>query len=217
MIEQAFLQNLALLLVTALVIPLMIRYVDAKRHARQLVAQAERDQEQKRFEAELSRQGKVIDAQSALVDRLADLLWEYQLLLVSVPWFQQFPHLRSEYEKSVTEYHERAGILFGTIRAEISKARRLTTPSMFEELRKLYYDRLLELDGRLARLIAIGPEVATDDGSEGWQEFRRTTGSEFHHVIDETIQHLAASLDLTQKVVDNPYGRSPVAFSAPAG
>jgi hypothetical protein len=77
-------EKVLLLLLTAgltgLVAPLVVGRINEQRKRTQTV-----------FEVELARQQRIVDAQVALLEALCRLLWQYQLLLVAVPYWRQFP------------------------------------------------------------------------------------------------------------------------------
>jgi hypothetical protein len=93
------------------------------------------------FEADLTRQSKIIDEQGALVQRLSSLLWEFQLTLIGPLYYGQSvfrrevagvddqdsatPTALKPYEDAAKNYLTNAGRLLGSIRAEIGGAMRL--------------------------------------------------------------------------------------------
>lgn len=176
-------EKVLLLLLTAgltgLVAPLVVGRINEQRKRTQTV-----------FEAGLARQQRIIDAQVALLEALCRLLWQYQLLLVAVPYWRQFPQ-RERYPAALAEYEQSSAQLLGQIRAEISKSIRLTPEPMYRELRLFYEEDLLPLDLRLIEL-ASGNKL----DSEGWPEFHRLVLVGLAEQIDGLIDRLAGDLGL---------------------
>ena len=182
-----FLGKIVLLLIAALVTgfaaPMILRRVDE----RKLRAQ-------KRFEADLARQQKIIDAQAELLDKLSQYMWEFQLLAISV----SYHHGRNDetlYENALEKYEERAVDLLGRIRAEVSKALRLTSTDTYVALKSLYYDGLLELDKRLRGLI--------EGEDDEWLKFNHYTVYDFAERVDRVLDQLAAGLRLHNRPRDD--------------
>jgi hypothetical protein len=184
--SQGFIENTIMLVLaaglTGVLVPLLFRFVDERRNM-----------EQKEFEAELSRQNKIIDSQVNLLESLSNLLWEYQLLLIEVPYYRQFPE-RDLHAAALKAYEKDAGKLLSKIRAEISKALRLTPHSIFEDLKRLYYNKLLPLDLKVSQL------AASDARSEGktseWHKLNHYAVYELSEIVDDIIDKLASELKL---------------------
>ena len=184
-------------LITGLIVPLILKRVDARRQEEALTAQERRLQEQKRFEADLARQSKIIDSQGALLNTLTDLLWEYQLMLIAVPYYHQFPEQRDRYLEAARDYNTKAGELLGRVRAEISRGIRLTTGEMVQRLKDLYYTRLLQADLDLTRLIER--DLKGDEANDrAWHDLQRFAVDDLSELVDEEIARLAASLRLSE-------------------
>jgi DNA-binding transcriptional ArsR family regulator len=185
-LSTGFFENTVMLLMTAVLtsvlVPLLFRRIDERRN-----------QKQKIFEAELSRQSKIIDAQVELLDNLSNLLWEFQLLLISVPYYHQFPE-RNLYPIALKNYEENSSKLLSKIRAEISKALRLTPPSIYQELKKLYYQKLLPLDLELSQL-ALRDKKQQGKISE-WRKLNHYAVHELSEDVDNIIDKLANDLNL---------------------
>lgn len=185
-LSQSFIENAVILLLTAgltgVLVPLLFRLIDERR-----------SKEQKIFDAELSHQSKIIDAQVRLLEDLSSLLWEYQLLLIAVPYYRQFPE-RDLHAAALTVYEEHAGKLLSRIRAEISKALRLTPPSIYQELKELYYEQLLPLDLRLSLLATS--DQRNQDKTREWHELNHYAVNELSEIVDKIIDKLANELEL---------------------
>ena len=76
----SFLKNLVLSLVllgvSSLLIPVVLKQIDDRKAI-----------DQQRFQDELSRQDKIIDAQAALLDTMAADFWDYELYASDVVYF----------------------------------------------------------------------------------------------------------------------------------
>jgi hypothetical protein len=181
-----FIEKIVLLLLTAgltgFLVPLLFRLIDQRKHA-----------QQKLFEADLARQTKIIDAQVKLIEDLAQLLWEFQLLLIAVPYYRQFEG-RDLYSPALKAYEKGAGNLLGRIRAEISKALRLTPRFMYQRLKDFYYKRLLELDLKVSMLAQR--DKAGANVQDEWSELQRFAVYELSEIVDKLIDDLAKALGL---------------------
>jgi hypothetical protein len=192
-VSQGFLENVTLLLLTALVtgfaVPFVLKSIEERRAREQKRIDAERAREQKRFEAELAQQGKVIEAQVKLIEDLARLLWDFQCSALNVFFYKNVnQHL---YEKHLANYQENAGEKLGKIRAEISKSIRLAPSDIYEDLIKLYHGQLVDFDNRLG-ILTEGPH----HGSKEWTELWRFADNDMSKMIDQVINRLATELHL---------------------
>jgi hypothetical protein len=176
-----FLGKLVLLflgaVVTGLGVPYVFRQVDARRF-----------KDQKRYEAELARQGKVFEARVKLLERLSTLLWRFQMAAIEVTYYKGASSDRLLYDNALKQYEAKAGHLLGGIRAEISKSLRLTKPETYSALKNLYYDGLLGLDSQLNSLV----EGKTKD----WSAFNRYLVHDFGDRVDKILDDLAEELRL---------------------
>jgi hypothetical protein len=194
MISQRFIEGIAMLLFTAAVTGFLVPYLLRKTDERKLLQQREVDarklREQKAFEASLARQAKVIEAQVLLLEKLSELLWQYQLMAIEITYY----HGQSDqklYEAAYDRYHANAGALLGRIRAEISKALRLASRATYDALKRLYYDELLKLDQRLTQL--------TEGKANNWLEVNRFSVYELSEIVDGTLNALATELQLKEE------------------
>src|ERR1043165_7536858 len=95
----SFLKNLVLSLlligVSSLVIPIVLKQIDDRKFA-----------DQQRFQAELSRQDKIIDAQAALLDSLASDFWNYELYASDVLYSHDARYSRPDWhQRAVDAYY----------------------------------------------------------------------------------------------------------------
>lgn len=190
-----FIEKIGILIATAGLTGFLIPVVTQNMASNQL-------QEQRLFETDLARESAIIEAQVILIDKLSDLLWEYQMLAIEVTYYQ--PHEdQTNYIAAVATYDAKAGHLLGKIRAEISKSLRLTSLETYDSLIALYYDDLIELDVNLRMLI----EGESDD----WLNLNQYAVYDLSANVDNVINELARQTNLknidelmqiTQEVVD---------------
>lgn len=195
--NQGFLENVILLALTALVTGFLIPYILKRIDERKLKEQKEVDErkfrEQKEFEAELVRQSKVIESQALLLENLAQLMWEYQLLAIEVSFYDPLGQ-RDLYADAVQKYQKNSGGLFSRIRAEISKALRLTTVETYQELKDLYYEQLLPLDAKLNSLIK--KQESGLQQVNKWHEFNGFAVYTLSEMVDNALNNLASEMRL---------------------
>ena len=101
----SFLKNLVLsvllLGVGSLVIPVVLKQIDDRKFA-----------DQQRFQAELSRQDKIIDAQAELLDTLAADFWNYELYASDVLYSHDARFGRDDWhQRAVDAYYTQSGPL----------------------------------------------------------------------------------------------------------
>src|SRR3954470_16900245 len=99
----SFLKNLVLSVLLlglgSLVIPIVLKQIDDRKFA-----------DQQRFQAELSRQDKVIDSQAALLDTLAADFWNYELYASDVLYSHDARYGQDDWHRqAVDAYYAQAG------------------------------------------------------------------------------------------------------------
>lgn len=198
-VSQGFLEGVATILITATVtgflVPYLLKKSDERKQLQQREIDARRLREQKTFEAALARQAKVIEAQALLLDRLSELLWQYQLMAIEITFYHGRPD-KTLYTTAYDKYHANAGALLGKIRAEISKSLRLASRETYEGLRRLYYDQLLTLDQRLTELM--------EGRKNDWHAVNQFSVFELSEIVDGTLNRLAAELQLKESTATPP-------------
>jgi len=196
-LSQGFLESVILLILTASVtgvlVPFILKRIDERKLKEQKEVDERRLRDQKEFDAALARQSKIIDSQVVLLENLAHLLWEYQLAAIEVSYYDPAGQ-RDLYVSAVRKYQEKAGALFSRIRAEISKALRLTTAESYEELKDLYYEQLLCLDVRLNDLIK--KQKPGKPRVDEWNGFNRFAVFTLSGIVDNALNNLAKELRL---------------------
>jgi uncharacterized membrane-anchored protein YhcB (DUF1043 family) len=183
--SQAFLEKLLLLLAAALLTGFLVPEVTAR-------LAAARIKEQKSFEAELQRQRDVIAEQSRSLQTLSKALWTFVLLNIDVSFYKVQGN-EASYLTAVGRYQSQSAQLLASIRTEMSNARRLTTPTMYERLSDLYYKTLIPIDGQLEALIQRGAAVDTTD----WHRQNAAAYQDAQKAIDDLLNDLAVEFQLT--------------------
>lgn len=185
-ISESFVQQVTLLVLGALItgfgVPYVLRLIDARKM-----------REQKKLEAELARQGKLLDAQSALLDEITRLVWAWRYLAKQVVYYgsrgdnDRYMAAKARYEDGVW------GLLDG-LRTQISKARRLVSEAAFERLNDLYGYVVHDVDLKVSDL-AGRAELDRAACSVLAQRF----SAEVSGRLDDAIFELACELRLTSQ------------------
>ena len=186
--SESFLQGLFLLVVTAGLTGLLVPAIKGRLDDRKY-------RDQKVFESELSRQEKVIDAQAALLKDASEVMWSFYLLSLKVTWYAASGN-EERFDAAWQQWDEESWLLFGRLRAEISKARRLTSHTIHAELlnvHEIWFRRFsLELES-MVRERKLGTSESVD--------FHNRTYLENTQLIDDALTHLAEELRLNERAV----------------
>jgi hypothetical protein len=173
----SFSQNVALIVITAgitgLLVPIVKGVMDWRHFRRQ-----------KDYEAELTRQTAVLDAQVKLLEDVSNVLWEYVLSLIAVSYYKVNGN-EERYKQAYESYEDSSGTLFGRMQAEFSKARRLVSPERWLELQDLYRE-FLRLDVRVMQLRS---------SADGWSQ-QHDAAFRVQGRISEALANLAAEMGL---------------------
>ncbi len=110
-LSSSFVEGLITIIVTAILIPFIFRVIDDRKAEQQRKIDDLKQRKNKEFEAELSRQSKVIEAQVQFIEKLADLLWEYQLTAIDVSYYYLNLGLSEQYQQMSQNYLDTAGPL----------------------------------------------------------------------------------------------------------
>ncbi len=180
----AFIEKLLLLLATAVLSGLLVPEISSR------LADT-RNKQQKLFEADIQRQRDIITAQSELLKNLAKQLWEFQLSNINVS-FYKIAGNEAAFGTAVAKYQARSGELLGQIRAELSNARRLTSPAMHDRLTQLYFQTILPVDSGVEALIARSPAATRD----AWLEQHQKSFETAQKAIDDVLKDLAVEFAL---------------------
>jgi hypothetical protein len=190
--SESFLQGLFLLVATAGLTGLLVPTIKGRLDDRKY-------REQKIFDAEIARQSKVIDAQAQLLDDLSHLLWGFLLLSLEVTYYAQQGN-REKFDAAWRQYDDEGWTYFTKIRAEISKARHLTSPEIHDELLDVYARWFPALDFDLAAM------ARTDTPLEqtGWDDLHARIAREGAKLVEDVLNDLAEELRLTQRASAAP-------------
>jgi hypothetical protein len=147
--KSSFVKNLVLslliLAVGSLLIPAVLKQIDDRKAV-----------DQQRFQAELARQDKVIDAQAALLDSLATSFWDYEGYAADLLYSRDERFGRDDWHRrAVDAYYLESGPVLGKMRAEISTLLRLAPRPTYEAFLRLYEDEVLPLDSCLLELMKL--------------------------------------------------------------
>jgi hypothetical protein len=198
----SFLKNLllsALLLgLSSLLIPAVLKQIDDRKFI-----------DQQRYQAELSRQDKIIDAQSEVLDNLAASFWDYELYAADVLYSHDERYARGDWhQRAVDAYYLKSGPVLGKMRAEISTLLRLAPRPVYESFLRLYEDEVLTFDSCLLELMKIeaasagGPEPTGCVASEG-----KFYGASWNTLADYVFQqNLAGQADRQLESLAKSFG-----------
>ena len=145
----SFLKNLVLSVlligVSSLLIPAVLKQIDDRKAI-----------DQQRYQEQLLRQDKIVDAQASLIDALAADFWDYEVVASDVVYSRDERFGRNGWhQQAVDTYYLQSGPLLGEIRAEISTVLRLAPRETYEAFLLLYEDELLPLDSCLLELMKL--------------------------------------------------------------
>jgi hypothetical protein len=148
----SFLKNLVLSLVligvTSLLIPAVLKQIDDQK----FIAEQQ-------FQAELSRQDKILDAQAAVLDSLASTFWDYEGYAADLLYSRDERYGRDEWhQRAIDAYYLESGPVLGKMRAEISTLLRLAPRPNYESFLRLYEEEVLPLDSCLLELMKLEAE-----------------------------------------------------------
>jgi hypothetical protein len=187
-----FVQNLVLLLLTALLTGLLVPYVlniaDDRKSARQ-----------KEREAALARQAKIIDAQSALLDDLSRQLWRWRYLSMRLAYYgskdtsygnqdmtEQFKQAEEDYERELWD-------VLNQMRNEISRSRRLVSEQAYQQLLTFYKEDMMALENDISNARREERDI------DKYTAFLAVNHKIFGDVtarIDEMLNNLAEEMNL---------------------
>jgi hypothetical protein len=164
----SFLKNLVLSMLLlgliSLLIPAVLKQIDDRKFVGQ-----------QRFQEQLARQDKILDAQAALLDTMAADFWEYELYASDVVISRDERFGQDDWhQRAVDTYYLQTGPLLGKMRGEISTLLRLAPRSNYETFLRLYEEELLPLDSCMLELMKLestktegDPQPSRCEASEG--------------------------------------------------
>jgi hypothetical protein len=187
--NQDFFEKIALLVLTALITGFGIPYVLKRIEERKL-------REQRKFEADLARQAKIIEAQSKFLDDLSQVLWKWRYLAKKVVYYGG-EESKERYEIAKREYDDNVWDILNELSTEISRSRRLVSESAYKELRSLYAYIVNDIDRNISDIIK--KDELDAKSVEESSELGRRFSLEVTQRIDDVIDSLASELDLKVK------------------
>ncbi len=203
-LSSSFVEGLITIIVTAILIPFIFRVIDDRKAEQQRKIDDLKQRKNKEFEAELSRQSKVIEAQVQFIEKLADLLWEYQLTAIDVSYYYLNLGLSEQYQQMSQNYLDTAGPLLGKIRAEISKSLRLASHDAYQALLDLYYKKLSNLDVNLTLLIGDPEQKKEQQMPISWHSVNNYAVYELSKEVDDIINRLGSEFGLKGNASEIP-------------
>jgi hypothetical protein len=184
---EPFYERVFFLLLTALLTGFGIPYVLRRVEERKLL-------EQKKFEADLARQNKIIDAQSMLLDSLSQLLWKWRYLAKKVVYYGAQGN-KGRYQAARKEYDESVWDILNEFRTKISESRRLVSERAYEKLNSLYDYIVGDVDLKLSALMNK-KEIDAGISSALADRF----SNEVSRRLDDELNDLASELHLKVKM-----------------
>jgi hypothetical protein len=184
---EPFFERVFFLLLAALLTGFGIPYVLKRVEERKL-------REQKKFEADLARQEKIIEAQSRLLDDLTGILWKWRYLAKKVVYYGSEKEEIERYNIAKKEYEETVWEILNEFRTEISKSRRLVSERAYEQLNALYSYIVGDLDRKISTLIRMKQPETEELGS-----MARRFSEEVSRKLDDALNDLASELRLKVK------------------
>jgi hypothetical protein len=145
----SFLKNLVLSLVLlgvgSLLFPIVLKQIDDRKAI-----------DQQRYQEQLSRQDKILDAQAALLDTMASTFWDYETYASDVVYSRDERFGRDGWhQQAVDAYYDQAGPLLGKMRAQISTLLRLAPRPTYDSFLRLYEEEVLPFDSCLLELMKL--------------------------------------------------------------
>ena len=181
--EPPLIDKVLLLLLTALIsglgIPWVLKLIDERK-----------SRERARFEAQLARQTKVLEAQASLLENLSQVLWKWRYLAKKVVYYGA--HDRADhYARATKEYGEAVWDLLNDFRVQISKARWLVSQDAYGRLDALYDYVVHDVDvvvTEAARSAVPNPAIC--------QPLAHRFSAEVTQRLDDAMDQLASALHL---------------------
>ncbi len=139
-----FIEKIILLLVTGMLtgflIPFILKRIDEQKAS-----------EQKEREAVLSRQSKIIEAQSELFKILSKLLWDWRYLIMKVAYYGGQKN-DDRYKEALNKYDTDIWNILNQIRYQTSLSRSLISEAVYEQLIAFYYE-IVNFDKQLQHIV----------------------------------------------------------------
>jgi len=184
--SQGFVENMILLLLTALVSGFGIPYVLKRIEERKL-------SEQKKFETDQARQSKIVEAQSNLLEELTQILWEWRYLAKKVLYYASGKN-KELYQVAKTEYDGKVWDILDQFRVVISRSRRLVSEEAYRDLCLLYEYVVHDLDSKVSSIIEMDEPNVNKALILGGR-----FSTEVSQRLDDEIDSIADEMDLKAK------------------
>jgi hypothetical protein len=147
---------------------------------------------QKRLEADLSRQAKIIEAQSQFLDDTTEILWNWRYLSMKVA-FNGSQEREEQYAVAVKEYEAGIWDVLSKLRNKTTISRRLVSDRGYMSLVALY-DRIVELDSLLDQIVRR--KTPAKERAAALAPIQEELRYEMTQRIDETLDLLAQEAHL---------------------
>lgn len=146
---RGLLQNVVLLIVTAVLSGLLIPYVNARMGAEQTL----REQEEA---ARKARQASVIHAQEQFLEHLERSLFDFNMRAAAVPWYRSMQLDEAKFAVAREAYDAESWKFMGTMYVLLSQGKRLTSPAAYKVL-KDHHHQWENLDADIIKAIGKDP------------------------------------------------------------
>lgn len=147
----------------------------------------------KRAEEKKLREGKIIEAQSQLLDDLSRILWTWRYLAKKVTYYASEAN-REKFEIAKREYDKDVWDLLNELRVQASKSRRLASEKAYRKLLDCYAYVVHDVDLQISAL-ARRDELDSTAIEQATLLSQRFT-EEVSNNIDEIIDNIASELHL---------------------
>lgn len=185
-----FIQSILLLFLTALLTGLLVPWINAQLTHRKFKQQVV-------FEADLSKQHKVIEAQSDTLEELERIIWNHYLRALAVAWYKCRPKDQTKGAATFEKYDEEAWEFYGAMQQALGKASRLVAAHILREL-KVLYRSLMEMDAHLVEL------MEKESGAIEWQALLKDIQIRHAGEIEKVMSMVAADLGLLGHTATSP-------------
>jgi hypothetical protein len=183
--SEAFIEKVAILLLTVILtgvlIPLIINHFSARAAERQ-----------KELEARKARDTSILQAQAKLLDDAADVILTYETLALDVSWYKYHEGANEEmHRKAFERYSERVPDLVARWRSLVSRSKTLASPAISDQLDGFLQTVFAEQDTPINAL--VGKKVS---GSE-WEKMHEKSRQMLKHA-NNLIEDLARDMRLSK-------------------
>jgi hypothetical protein len=188
-LSQSFQENVIILLLTAtltgLIVPWALKVIDDNKKIAQ-----------KRHEAEILRQDKIIESQSVLFDDFIQVLWRWRYTSIKTVYYGG-RNYSERYIDAKTEYDKNIWDIFQQTRQGISRLGRFVSTEFYQELLD-FYDYLVKIDGEITLLIQN--ETLSENEIRKFSDLNDILYYEATIKIDNLIKQLANELHLAEDI-----------------